>query len=47
MDDGCQVMAIPHMTLWVRWAKKVILNYAQQEHDMKWYIYIKFDDYKQ
>ena len=22
MDDGCQVMAIPHMTLWVRWAKK-------------------------
>ena len=23
MDDGCQVMAIPHMTLWVRWAKKL------------------------
>ena len=22
MDDGCPVMAIPHMTLWVRWAKK-------------------------
>ena len=20
--NGCQVMAIPHMTLWVRWAKK-------------------------
>ena len=23
MDDRRQVMAIPHMTLWVRWAKKV------------------------
>ena len=22
MDDGRQVMAIAHMTLWVRWAKK-------------------------
>ena len=21
-DDGCQVMGIAHMTLWVRWAKK-------------------------
>jgi hypothetical protein len=21
-DDGRQVMAIPHMTLWIRWAKK-------------------------
>ena len=23
-DDGCQVMAIAHMTLWVRWAKNDI-----------------------
>ena len=23
MDDGHQVMAIPHMTLWVRWANNI------------------------
>jgi hypothetical protein len=29
-DDGRQVMAIAHMTLWVRWAKKGALNSQPQ-----------------
>jgi hypothetical protein len=28
-DDGRQVMAIPHMTLWVRWAKKNNWSYVK------------------
>jgi hypothetical protein len=27
-DDGRQVMAIAHMTLWVRWAKNVDIKFS-------------------
>ena len=34
LTDGRQVMAIPHMTLWVRWAKKLahIHFYSERPH---------------
>jgi hypothetical protein len=34
--DGRQVMAIPHMTLWVRWAKKAITDYFMQSKKQRW-----------
>ena len=34
-DDGRQAMAIPHMTLWVRWAKKVIPVNSEVLVDLK------------
>ena len=37
-DDGPQVMAIAHMTLWVRWAKNqsliIILFYKISDNDL-------------
>jgi hypothetical protein len=32
-SNGCQVMAIAHMTLWVRWAKKASVSVFKHEQE--------------